>query len=71
MAIHACLLMCVASFYSVIGDVRGRGLMLGMELVTDRTTKAPATDETLQVFEKMKGEPPVRVPMSGFFFQKR
>lgn len=30
--------------------------MLGVELVTDRTTKAPATAETLQVFEKMKGD---------------
>jgi hypothetical protein len=52
---------CIASFSSVIGDVRGRGLMLGMELVTDRTTKAPATAETLQVFEKMKGEPLIRL----------
>ncbi len=34
----------MAKRYEVIGDVRGLGLFLGIELVTDRKTKAPATD---------------------------
>ncbi len=37
--------------YQVIGDVRGRGLMLAIELVKDRRSKVPATDETARVFE--------------------
>jgi 4-aminobutyrate aminotransferase len=35
-------LAALADRYPVIGEVRGLGLMIGMELVTDRTSKAPA-----------------------------
>jgi len=41
----------LAAKHDVIGDVRGRGLMLGIELVKDRANKQPAKDECMQVFE--------------------
>ncbi|KAK8548243.1 hypothetical protein V6N13_054951 [Hibiscus sabdariffa] len=52
--------------YDLIGDVRGRGLMLGVELVTDHELKTPAKLETLHVMDQMK-EIGVLVGKGGFY----
>jgi alanine-glyoxylate transaminase / (R)-3-amino-2-methylpropionate-pyruvate transaminase len=40
--------------HNMIGDVRGKGLMLGIELVKDRQSKEPAKEECAQVLERCK-----------------
>lgn len=40
--------------HEIIGDVRGRGLMTGIELVKDRRTKEPAREACLRIFERLK-----------------
>ena len=40
--------------HKLIGDVRGKGLMLGIELVKDRQSKAPAKEASAQILETCK-----------------
>jgi len=40
--------------YSLIGDVRGVGLFIGIELVRDRETLEPADHEAAEIVERMK-----------------
>lgn len=52
-ALHAVLAQLHAR-HPIIGEVRGRGLMQAIELVTDRESKAPATQETAEIFERTR-----------------
>jgi alanine-glyoxylate transaminase/(R)-3-amino-2-methylpropionate-pyruvate transaminase len=44
----------LAAMHKLIGDVRGMGLMLGMELVSDRGAKTPAKQQTLDLMEALR-----------------
>jgi 4-aminobutyrate aminotransferase-like enzyme len=52
--------------HSLIGEVRGMGLMQAIELVEDRKSKKPATAETLAVMEAAR-ENRILVGRGGFF----
>ena len=52
--------------HQLIGDVRGKGLLLGMEFVRDRVSKEHASEETLLFMDKCK-EKGVLVGKGGLF----
>ncbi len=44
----------LAEKHECIGDVRGNGLFIGLELVKDRATRAPATEFTTRVVNELR-----------------
>jgi len=42
--------------HQIIGDVRGSGLFLGVELVRDRVSREPATQEATEVVNRLRAE---------------
>jgi 4-aminobutyrate aminotransferase len=50
----------------LIGDVRGKGLMIGIELVKDPSSKEPAKDETKKIVEKLQ-QSGVIIGLGGIF----
>ena len=42
--------------HSLIGDVRGVGMFIGIDLVTDRTSREPATAEAQHIITRLKQE---------------
>jgi len=44
----------LAERHALIGDVRGAGLFVGLELVTDRQARTPATAETVRVVNGLR-----------------
>uniref|UniRef100_A0A3Q2DCD9 5-phosphohydroxy-L-lysine phospho-lyase n=1 Tax=Cyprinodon variegatus TaxID=28743 RepID=A0A3Q2DCD9_CYPVA len=51
--------------HEIIGDVRGVGLFVGLELVTDRQSKTPATKTAAQVVKRLKEEDQICVSTDG------
>ncbi|KAG5684646.1 hypothetical protein PVAND_013864 [Polypedilum vanderplanki] len=51
--------------FSIIGDVRGMGLFIGIELVKDRKLRTPATEEAAFVVNRMKNIHKILVSSDG------
>jgi 4-aminobutyrate aminotransferase len=51
---------------ALIGDVRGKGLMIGIELVKDQSSKKPAKEETKRFVEQLQ-EAGVIIGLGGIF----
>ncbi|KAM7000354.1 5-phosphohydroxy-L-lysine phospho-lyase [Tautogolabrus adspersus] len=59
------LLRQLQSQHQIIGDVRGVGLFVGIELVTDREQKTPATKTAAWVVKRLKEEDLICVSTDG------
>jgi 4-aminobutyrate aminotransferase-like enzyme len=44
----------LANIYPIIGDIRATGLFIGAELVRDRSTRKPATEETARIVNGLR-----------------
>nr|XP_057919702.1 5-phosphohydroxy-L-lysine phospho-lyase [Doryrhamphus excisus] len=53
------------SRHQIIGDVRGKGLFIGVELVQDRQTRKPATKAAAHVVKRLKAEDRICVSTDG------
>ena len=51
--------------YELIGDVRGMGLFYGLELINDKKTRSPATEEAHMIVDRMKNKHKILVSSDG------
>jgi 4-aminobutyrate aminotransferase-like enzyme len=51
--------------YEVIGAVRGSGLFIGIEFVSDRTTKEPGSAETSYIVSSLKDDANILTSIDG------